>query len=135
MSRLKQFLYAEQTKQGILRLNDRLTFFVDRYLVSIYALSPKHPVAHLYIQIETATQHARINLETFSQPVPQSHIPPPSLIPDNLQWELMSQGDNGDGTRAPGSRILSWREGLPHDLDSIGRVTSRKTVLRTHQRG
>ena len=44
------------------------------------------------------------------RPVPGSNVPP--LIPDDIQWEIMSQTNTGTTTVGPNTRILHWNSGV-----------------------
>jgi len=94
MSRLTQFRLASKTKQSILDLEKELRFFVDTYL------------------IQTATHSARINLEAMASPRPVPTTDDPPLIPDDLQWEIMSQNNDGSTTIGPSTRIHNWNRGV-----------------------
>jgi len=69
-------------------------FFVDTYL------------------IQTTTQNVRINLEAMASPPPVPSADDPPLIPDDLQWEIISQGSTGAPTVGHVRRVQDWTRGV-----------------------
>jgi len=90
MSTVARFRNANQTKRTILDLNKRLRLFVDTYL------------------LQTTTQAARINLEALSGPVPVFDLNQPQIIPDDVQWEVMSRSGSATISVDPRARIATW---------------------------
>jgi len=90
MSTVTRFRNANQTKRTIIDLNKRLRLFVDTYL------------------LQTTTQAARINLEALSGPVPVFDPNQPQLIPDDVQWEVMSRSGSATISVDPRARIATW---------------------------
>lgn len=73
---------------------------------------------------------ARLNLCTLSDPVPPLDPNQPPLIPDNVQWEIMSRSGSTSTDVNPQARIRSWARGIrPDDLQSNGIITTRKAHL------
>lgn len=44
------------------------------------------------------------------RPIPTANDPP--LIPDDIQWEIMSQRNDATTTVGPTTRILNWNRGV-----------------------
>jgi hypothetical protein len=86
-------------------------------------------------QVQSATQ-VRISLAALTQPLPP---PPPNhqpLVPDDIQWDIMSQpdededdGDDDDArTMNRQTRILNWLGGVnPRDLESMTVFSGEKS--------
>jgi hypothetical protein len=52
------------------------------------------------------------------QPVPGPNDPP--LIPDDIQWEIMSQSNVSTATVGPNTRILHWNRGVANaNIDDV----------------
>jgi len=109
MSMPGQFWRASRIKRTILDLRNELQFFVNTYLV------------------QNAKQNA-INFEAMASPPP---VPGPNdspLIPDDVQWEIMSQKNVGSATVGSTTRIERWNKDVanlrdleagPHDTEPI----------------
>jgi len=90
MSAVARFRNTNQTRRTILDLNKRLRLFVDTYL------------------LQTTTQAGRVNLKALSGPVPVFDPNQPQLIPDDIQWEVMSHSGSGTTVVDPQARITTW---------------------------
>jgi len=102
MSALARFRNANQTKRTILDVNGRLRLFVDTYL------------------LQTTTHAARVNLAALSDPVPVFDPSQPQLIPDDVQWEVMSRSGSAITAVNPQVRITSWMTAVGEEqLDGV----------------
>jgi hypothetical protein len=63
-------------------------------------------------QLQTSTQAARVNLAALGGPVPNFDSHQPQLIPDDVQWEIMS-GSGSTGTAVdPHARVAGWAKAV-----------------------
>jgi len=108
MNTFARFLNANQTRRTILNLNGRLRLFVDTYL------------------LQTTTQAARVNLETLSGPVPVFDPDQPQLIPDDVQWEVMSSPGSAITAVDRQARITTWMGAV--EEEPLGDMQSNPVV-------
>jgi hypothetical protein len=78
-------------------------------------------------------QAVRINLEALSGPVPVFDPNQPQLIPDDVQWEVMSHSGSGTTVVDPQARITTWARAVEEqpleDMQSNHVVDTRKTKV------
>src|ERR1700733_8530626 len=81
------------------------------------------------IKIQSAAQNNRINLEAFSHPISQ---PAPDFkldLPDDLQWELMSQSEAHTATQGHQDTGILWAQRVenvpPPEVRSEPSITIR----------
>jgi hypothetical protein len=74
---------------------------------------------------------SRFNLEAFTNPLPAVDTNQPPLIPDDVQWDIMTRA--GTTVVDPRVRISRWseevRESNPEDVMSNGIVETREARL------
>ena len=89
---LTRLANASDTKRVIIRLEKRLQFFVNSYLVcAIRSLNLKPVDTHLMAhQVEAATHTAEINVEAFSKPISVPEFRDSSAVFDADRWSVIS---------------------------------------------
>lgn len=102
---------------------------MDTYLVGSHLAHCKRALSISPLnQLQTTTQAARVNLEAFSNPVPAVNLDQPTLIPDDVRWEIMTHSGTAETAVDPRGRIVSWardvREGHLDDTQPDGVITT-----------
>jgi len=124
---IARFQHASQTRRTLLNLHGRLRLFLDTYMVGRHVVIPVKICVDAH-QAQTTNPATRVNLDALAGPVPVFDSVQTKLIPDEVQWDIMSHSGHAPTTAVGSqSQVSAWRRTVRNgchqdDVESNGVV-------------